>query len=141
MTDADRESFGFLIVGLGAAFGMEIDEAALEGYWLVLEDLDLAAIKAAAREVARQVKFMPRASQIRDVVLETRDRALREQERRRRLEQYKAAVVEGIREDAFRLNWTEDQFHQEILRVGSNMNLVLPRQPLVIECKERDDVV
>jgi hypothetical protein len=55
------------IAALASAFRVETDEAMFEGYWLGLDDLDLSAIKNAARKALRHCKFMPSSVELREL--------------------------------------------------------------------------
>lgn len=131
MTNADHDEFALALAALAACFRVELDEIACEGYWQALDDLELATVKAACRQLSRKAKYMPHASEIRGLVLEAKEQMKRDMERATRMENFRQAIVYGIAQEAVKKGWSEDQFHCEIQRVARNMNhMALPLVPL-----------
>jgi hypothetical protein len=62
---ADREKFTIGLRALAAAFRTEVTEALIEGYWLGLEDIELALVGAAMRRALRECRFMPTPAELR----------------------------------------------------------------------------
>lgn len=136
MTNADRVAFGLALAEMTAAYQKEFDEAALNGYWITLRDLELSGIRAAIEVACRTSKFMPTAAAIREIVLENIHRSANAAAAAKRQAEYMAAVVYGIEQDAIRNNWTQEQLEAEVRRVGENMNLDLPAPTVRMASKE-----
>lgn len=68
MTAQDRERFATLMLGLGETYGEPVSEARMEIYFRALEDVDFAAVNAAANIHVRQSKFFPRPSELREAI-------------------------------------------------------------------------
>lgn len=68
MTDADREPFMLLMVGLGETYNEPVSDARMEIYFAALADLDIEAVRAAANAHARASKFFPKPAEIREIV-------------------------------------------------------------------------
>lgn len=66
MEKHDAEEFADLISALAAAFGREADQAMQMGYWLGLQDLDLADVRTAIARSIQRDKHMPRPSELRE---------------------------------------------------------------------------
>lgn len=67
MIESDRENFLLLIESLAAAFGVSVEPALLEGYWLGLDDLPIEALASAVRLAIRQSERMPRPRELRSL--------------------------------------------------------------------------
>ena len=67
MTDDDRKDFGITITALARTFNREADEPLLLGYWMGLEDIDMAAVNKGASRAMRECKFMPTVAEIREL--------------------------------------------------------------------------
>ncbi len=63
----DREQFATLVEALAATFRTEATEALIEGYWMALEDLQLASVQRAVSAAIRQCQHMPRGVELRQL--------------------------------------------------------------------------
>lgn len=63
----EHDDFAVLIEALAATFRVEVTEALLEGYWMALDDLPLAAVRNAACKAMRQCQHMPRGVELRQL--------------------------------------------------------------------------
>jgi len=63
-----RESFVTLMEMLGETFNRPLTGGLLEGYWLVLEDLTEAEMRAAVKGALMSSKFMPTPGELRAVI-------------------------------------------------------------------------
>lgn len=65
MERADSAEFALLIEAMAAAFGREADEATITGYWMGLEDMDIADVRKAMGRAVRENTHMPRPAELR----------------------------------------------------------------------------
>lgn len=72
MNNSDRAKFVTAIEALAASFRTEVSEALLEGYWLALDDLTLAAVGLSVKRAMRECTFMPTAHELRGLSGEVR---------------------------------------------------------------------
>lgn len=133
MTDADKKPFVTLLTGLASAFRVELDEAGFEGYWLVLADLEMSAVRAAATIVARRSKFMPSAAEIREAVVEQMEHEKRVARIDRRRREFALSTSIDIARDELRLGHDERQIATELDRVGAGLGILLPWPTKLIE--------
>lgn len=68
MTDADRQAFAELMLGLGETFGEPVSDARMEIYFAALADLELADVRVAATAAVRGSSFFPRPAEIRELI-------------------------------------------------------------------------
>jgi len=78
MTPQDKTEFSTVIAALCETFCKEASEATHIGYWWALQDLELVDVKRAAIRAMRESRFMPAASELRELagVARPTDRAL-----------------------------------------------------------------
>lgn len=78
MLKTDAAEFATIVQAIAAAFRQEPTEAMTHGYWLALDDLELPAVRRAAKRALRECKFMPTASELRELAGDMRpdDRAV-----------------------------------------------------------------
>lgn len=67
MQQDEHDAFAVLVEALAATFRIEVTEALLEGYWMALDDLPLAAVRDAACKAMRQCQHMPRGVELRQL--------------------------------------------------------------------------
>jgi hypothetical protein len=60
MQQSDFKRFNALMNGMAKLYERELDKAVLDAYWLALGDWTLEAFEAAAAQLMRTSKFMPR---------------------------------------------------------------------------------
>lgn len=63
----DFGKFKGLIAGLAITFGRELTEPLIDAYWVSLRDLDLAILQRAAAKAMREMKFMPKPAELREL--------------------------------------------------------------------------
>lgn len=66
MQTADRPRFARLLGAVAEAFRRDVTEALVEGYWLALRDLPIAAVERGAEMCLRECQFMPAPVEIRE---------------------------------------------------------------------------
>lgn len=66
MTETERPDFRAILTALASTFCREVDAAAMTGYWIGLEDLELYAVQRACRRAIRECERMPTVKNIRD---------------------------------------------------------------------------
>lgn len=62
----ERPQFAETIAAVCATFGREADEALYAGYWMGLNDLELADVRRAATAAIRRSRFMPTVAELRE---------------------------------------------------------------------------
>jgi ribosomal protein L31E len=67
MQPKQRTEFVLVIQALAATFSREATEALLTGYWIGLQDLDLAGVKRAAAAAMHHSRFMPTVAELREL--------------------------------------------------------------------------
>lgn len=72
MQKNQQAEFVTAIQALASAFRIEPSEAMFEGFWLALDDLELAAVRGAVKRALRECKFMPSANELRQLAGEMR---------------------------------------------------------------------
>jgi hypothetical protein len=139
VTEADRKPFGLMISAMAAAYRKsgDVDEACLAGYWLLLADLELSAISAAATAAARASKFMPTAAEIRELVVEQIEYDQRKRLQEEKRWKYTMSLSVMVARECVALGKDDDWLRRELDRVGENTNLVLPWPGSFIE-EERE---
>ena len=95
MTETDRQSFAQALAACVSAYREEGDEALAEGYWLTLSDLPLDRVKDAIVALMRTSKFMPRASEIREIVVDQLGIEARAADRETRIVQDYSVALAG----------------------------------------------
>lgn len=60
MIDADRAEFAKVMLGMQEIYGQKLSRAAIELYWAALADWTLDAFQAAAAQLLRTSRFLPR---------------------------------------------------------------------------------
>lgn len=60
MQPSDSKRFRDLLRGIGRMFGQDLDAVTLDAYWVALSDWTITDLEAAARQLLRTAKFMPR---------------------------------------------------------------------------------
>jgi predicted small metal-binding protein len=95
MTSDDRIEFAKSLSAMAAAFDMEVDEAVAEGFWITLGDLPLDRVQAAIKQVMRSCKFRPKASEIREIVVEQMEHEARLAHREERIVRDYATALAG----------------------------------------------
>lgn len=111
MTPEDRQSFALTLAAMAAAYREEADEALAEGYWITLGDLPLDRVKPAVVELMRTSKFMPRASEIRELVLEALAAEMKTSQREERIEH---SYCEALAQKIIRAGRVKSQTDEEI---------------------------
>lgn len=66
MRASEKATFTVGLQALASVFGREVTPALIEGYWIGLEDVELAALGQAMRRAIRECKFMPTPVELRD---------------------------------------------------------------------------
>ena len=76
-TKAEKTEFVKYLAALASTFNRECDQAMQTGYWIGLEDVELAAFKKSVEVSMRACKFMPTVAELREFAGEMRieDRA------------------------------------------------------------------
>lgn len=79
MRSEERGEFTTVISALAATFNSEPTEALFEGYWLGLRDLPITAVKRAAARAIRDMRFIPKPIELRELAgeLSPQDRAVK----------------------------------------------------------------
>ncbi len=67
MTEHDRPRFAVLIGYLAEAFGKPVGCGLLEAYWFALADLTIDQLEAACQQAVRDLKWMPKPKELRDL--------------------------------------------------------------------------
>jgi len=70
--EADLDRFRSLIAGMAITFRQEASQVMYDGYWLGLADLPIEAVELAVVAALRTCKFMPSASELRELAGEVR---------------------------------------------------------------------
>jgi len=74
MRAADLAKFTVGLKALATVFRFDLTEAIIEGYWVGLEDVELAAIGRAMRRAWKECRFMPTPAELRDFSGKGKDR-------------------------------------------------------------------
>lgn len=126
MTPEDREPFALTLAATASAYREEADEAMAEGYWITLSDLPLDRVKSAVFELMRTSKFMPRASEIRELVLDALSSEMRIKQREERIEHaYCEALAQQIVRDGRRQNLPDEDIREALAYQGERRKLTL----------------
>lgn len=72
MNTSDFMDFAKTINGLAAIHGKPMDEGLIDGYWMALEDLSKQDFFEAAKKAAKTLKWFPKPSELRELVLDTK---------------------------------------------------------------------
>jgi hypothetical protein len=67
MHTMQRAEFVLVIQALAATYSRDATEAMLTGYWMGLEDVDLAGVKRAAAAAMHHSRFMPTVAELREL--------------------------------------------------------------------------
>ncbi len=68
-TANNRTEFRTCVQAMFACLGGEVTDAGMLGYWIALEDLTLEQIQQACYQAMRSSKFIPKPSELREMVL------------------------------------------------------------------------
>jgi hypothetical protein len=126
MTTEDRHAFKTLMLALAAAMDFEVDEAVAEGFWVVLNDLPLSHVQTAVHEVMRTSKFRPKASEIREIVLQQLAIENRRLGRQEQISQnYAEAMATNVIRDARRRNADDAEIRELLKLKGQQLEIEL----------------
>jgi hypothetical protein len=67
MQQSDFQRFKAVMNGMAKLYERELDAAVLDAYWLALRDWELADFEAAAGQLMRSSKFMPRPAEFHEL--------------------------------------------------------------------------
>lgn len=121
MTTDDRQEFAKSLAACIAAYREEMDEAGGEGYWIVLSDLPLDRVKSAIFALMKTSKWLPKASEIREFVIEKMEHEAWNARREERISQdYAVCLASNIVREG-RRNHLPDEDIRRVLELRGEM--------------------